>query len=296
MTPTILADTAQSYAGCVDSSVSVFDTVSSGKEVGMKVTRLSSVTIRTTDHDATAQFFHDVLGLTVEQLARDVTVLRILDGTTVEVNGTADRDSDDLIDLVPTLLVDDLASAARELHDRGVEIVATTEHGVTRTWLSIRGPDGLVIKLSERAVGFEGLVRPETRRESALRRLGMVTGTACLAIGVYHAALGVASVPGEGSAGPTVDSRERFYNVIFAGYGLAWMGVAGQRPLPLRLIRGLAALFFAGGVGRLLSILVHGKPHWFQLVLTGIEMALPPVYLELARRAEQDRVAGDRES
>ncbi len=46
-------------------------------------------------------------------------------------------------------------------------------------------------------------------------------GVACVVIGLFHLALGVSSVPGEGMAGATVDSRERFYNAIFVGYGLA---------------------------------------------------------------------------
>jgi Domain of unknown function (DUF4345) len=52
---------------------------------------------------------------------------------------------------------------------------------------------------------------------SYLRNLAGFTGLSCIAIGVYHFALGTASVPGATDANATVDSRERFYSVYFAG-------------------------------------------------------------------------------
>lgn len=122
--------------------------------------------------------------------------------------------------------------------------------------------------------------------KSALRWLTLATGVACAAIGVYHLLLGISSVPGEGSAGATVDSRERFYNAIFFGYGLAWIWAARQSPLPLNLIRGLVALFLLGGIGRLLSLAAWGQPHWFQLALTVVELALPLLFFWLSRTLE----------
>lgn len=107
------------------------------------------------------------------------------------------------------------------------------------------------------------------------------TGIACVSIGLLHFLLGVSSVPGETTANATVDSRERFYNAVFIGYGLAWIWAARKSPLPIGIIRGLASIFLLGGVGRVVSLFVHGQPHWFQLVLTVVELALPPVYLAL---------------
>lgn len=122
-----------------------------------------------------------------------------------------------------------------------------------------------------------------------LRWLGLVMGGACVAIGLLHFALGIASVPGEGAAGATVDSRERFYGAIFCGYGVAWLWAARQVPIPALAVRWLAGIFLAGGVGRLLSVAVHGWPHPFQVALTVIELALPPVYLWLSAADEQAR-------
>ncbi|MER5974734.1 DUF4345 domain-containing protein [Streptomyces sp. NPDC002055] len=116
-----------------------------------------------------------------------------------------------------------------------------------------------------------------------------------MAIGVFHFALGIDSVPGEGSAGATVDSRERYYGAIFLGYGLAWIWAARRSPIPARAVRLLAGVFLLGGVGRLLSLAVHGQPHWFQILLTAVELALPPVCFWLSgadERANADRPGG----
>ncbi|MEU2563251.1 DUF4345 domain-containing protein [Streptomyces longispororuber] len=120
-----------------------------------------------------------------------------------------------------------------------------------------------------------------------LTSLVLLMGYACVAIGAYHLVLGTASVPGEGAAGATVDSRERFYNAVFLGYGLAWLWAARQRPIPARWVRGLAGIFLLGGAGRLLSLAVHGPPQWFQLALTVLELALPPLYFWLADADER---------
>lgn len=128
-------------------------------------------------------------------------------------------------------------------------------------------------------------MRSEWTSLKTLRWLTFLTGALCAAIGVFHFALGVASVPGEGSAGATVDSRERFYAAVFFGYGIAWVWVARQSPMPLIVVRWLAAIFFLGGAGRVLSLAVHGKPQWFQLALTVIELVLPALFLWLSMAA-----------
>ncbi|KOV85072.1 DUF4345 domain-containing protein [Nocardia sp. NRRL S-836] len=127
----------------------------------------------------------------------------------------------------------------------------------------------------------------------ALRALAWTMGVACVLIGAYHVVLGVASVPGAEDAGATVDSRERFYNAIFLGYGLAWVWVARQRPVPATAVRRLAGVFALSAVGRLLSLAVHGQPHWFQLPLIALEVVLPPVFFWLAA-SDEKRVASTR--
>ncbi|MFI7102267.1 DUF4345 domain-containing protein [Streptomyces sp. NPDC050161] len=124
-------------------------------------------------------------------------------------------------------------------------------------------------------------------RIKALRGLVLAMGYACVAIGLYHVLLGNAAIPGAGAAGTTVDSLGRFFGAIFAGYGIGWLWVARQSPVPATVVRWLAGVFLLGASGRLLSLAVHGWPHWFQVVLTVIELVLPPVFFWLADAEEK---------
>lgn len=143
------------------------------------------------------------------------------------------------------------------------------------------------------SVSAIGVRRPPVWRNrmvaKVLKWLVLLMGIACVAIGSLHFLLGVDSVPGEAGAGATVDSRERFYGAIFLGYGLAWLWAARQTPIPSRAVRWLAGIFLLGGIGRVVSLLVHGPPQGFQLVLTVVELGLPPVFLWLATVDEKTR-------
>ncbi|MEU9992736.1 DUF4345 domain-containing protein [Streptomyces sp. NPDC048045] len=125
-----------------------------------------------------------------------------------------------------------------------------------------------------------------------LRALTQLMGWSCVAIGLFHVLLGNAAIPGAGSAGTTVDSWGRFMGASFVGYGLAWLWAAQQRPIPARAVRWLAGVFLLGGVGRLLSLAVHGWPQWFQIVLAVIELSLPPVFFWLADAEERAQRSG----
>lgn len=122
-------------------------------------------------------------------------------------------------------------------------------------------------------------------RVRVLRALLWLMGVALIAIGVYHLIGGVWSVPGTGSltgeARATVDSRERFYNAIFIGFGLAHVWAARQQPIPLTAVNWLAGVFLLGGIGRAISVAVHGWPHWFQIPLTGLELLIPFIFFAL---------------
>ncbi|MFI0975907.1 DUF4345 domain-containing protein [Streptomyces sp. NPDC021093] len=126
---------------------------------------------------------------------------------------------------------------------------------------------------------------------TALKVLARIMGFACVAIGLFHIVIGNASVPGGESAGPTIDSLGRFFAAIFAGYGLAWLWVARQNPVPAAAVRALAGIFLLGAAGRLLSLAAVGWPHPFQIVLLVIELALPPVYFWLATADEKRHAA-----
>ena len=125
-----------------------------------------------------------------------------------------------------------------------------------------------------------------------LRILAWLMGIAIVAIGLYHVVGGVFSVPGTdsvtGEARATVDSRERFYNAIFAGYGVAWIWAARQSPISAVAVRWLAGIFLLAGLARLLSWAVEGSPHWFQVPLIGLEVVLPPIFFWLATADERN--------
>ncbi|GAA5083225.1 DUF4345 domain-containing protein [Nocardia iowensis] len=121
---------------------------------------------------------------------------------------------------------------------------------------------------------------------ATLKWLSMVMGVACVGIGFLHMALGIDSVPDMGSSGVTADSQSRFFGAIFVGYGVAWIWAARQSPIPALAIRWLAGIFLLGAVGRAISLAVHGWPHWFQIVLTIIEIVLPPVCFWLSTADE----------
>ena len=129
-----------------------------------------------------------------------------------------------------------------------------------------------------------------------LRALLWVMGVAVVAIAIYHLAGGIFSVPGTASfsdsARATVDSRERFYSAIFAGYGLGWIWAARQPLIPTSAVDALAGVFLLGGLGRVVSLLGYGWPHWFQVPEAGIELVLPFLFFALAarERATQQQV------
>jgi hypothetical protein len=120
-----------------------------------------------------------------------------------------------------------------------------------------------------------------------LKSLASIMGIACSAIGLTHIALGLNSVPSQRSASATMDSLTRFFSAIFVGYGVAWLDAARRDPVPATAVRRLAGVFLLGGVGRLASLAARGVPHWFQNVLTGIELVLPPVFFLLADSDER---------
>ncbi|MFF3601487.1 DUF4345 domain-containing protein [Kitasatospora indigofera] len=120
-----------------------------------------------------------------------------------------------------------------------------------------------------------------------LRVLVRLMGWSCVVIGLFHLALGNAAIPGAAHAGATIDSWGRFMGASFAGYGLAWLWAARQRPVPAAAVRLLAGVFLLGGLGRLLSLALDGPPQWFQLVLAALELGLPPLLFGLADADER---------
>src|ERR1700733_2995149 len=138
--------------------------------------------------------------------------------------------------------------------------------------------------------GADAMARTSVLSGRGLRNLSAFTGLSCIAIGAYHFALGTASVPGATDANATVDSRERFYSAYFAGYGLAWLSTARRSPIRATEVRLLAGLMLVSAVGRVISLVHNGRPHWFQEVLTAVEFIVPAAFFGLADADETQTI------
>jgi hypothetical protein len=66
--------------------------------------------------------------------------------------------------------------------------------------------------------------------------------------------------PGEGAWPAVMDSELRFYAVLWGAYGLLLIAVARRLEGYGGWVPWLALVFFLGGVGRLLSLLLVGPP------------------------------------
>jgi hypothetical protein len=80
------------------------------------------------------------------------------------------------------------------------------------------------------------------------------------------------SPPSSGRWPPSMDSELRFYAALWAAYGVVAIGCARNAAASLKWTPSLAAIFFLGGVGRLMSRLFEGPPHPFFSLLMWIEL------------------------
>ncbi|THD82611.1 MAG: DUF4345 domain-containing protein [Phenylobacterium sp.] len=87
--------------------------------------------------------------------------------------------------------------------------------------------------------------------------------------------------PDSGPWPPTMDNELRFYAAMWGGYGILLLFVAKDWRARQGLVPWLAALFFAGGLGRALSCIAIGPPHPLFIVLMWIELLLPPILVVL---------------
>lgn len=92
-----------------------------------------------------------------------------------------------------------------------------------------------------------------------------------------------ADVPAQpaGLSDVNTDSELRFFSSLWLAFGALTVHASRSLPERLGLAYGLAAVFFLGGVGRLLSFLSIGAPHMLFMVLMVIELTLPLIILAL---------------
>lgn len=87
--------------------------------------------------------------------------------------------------------------------------------------------------------------------------------------------------------GADIDSEMRFYAVFWFAYGAIVVATARGLDRHAARVLPLLGLFFAGGVGRLLSIAAYGWPHPLFVSLMTIELAAPPLLFVLWRASRR---------
>jgi catechol 2,3-dioxygenase-like lactoylglutathione lyase family enzyme len=125
----------------------------------VNIIKLAWLGTRTDNDGPTVAFFRDVLGLRSESLAPGFWVLKLLDGSKVEIFGPAsDMNRHFTTGPVAGFLVDDVQSATAELRSAGVEILLGPERdGNGNAWVHFRAPDGNIYELTQ----DPGVSRPQ---------------------------------------------------------------------------------------------------------------------------------------
>lgn len=110
-------------------------------------------------------------------------------------------------------------------------------------------------------------------------------GIVCMVIGFAHIVIGPAVIPGSTPVNATMDSEDRFYATLFVGFGAALVWCSRALAARARPFGCLLAVFFAGGLSRLVSLWQAGLPHPLFQVLTVVELVLPIALWIMYRKA-----------
>ena len=105
---------------------------------------------------------------------------------------------------------------------------------------------------------------------AALGALAIVAGL----VGVFA---GPSLILDAGDVSPSVDTELRFYAAWYGGAGVLLLWTVPRVEREGRLIRGLCAVLVLAAVGRVVSLVLAGRPHSLYLVLMAIEFAIPVV-------------------
>lgn len=117
-----------------------------------------------------------------------------------------------------------------------------------------------------------------------LRWFLILFGAVCTGIALVHIAFGPASIPGSVPVNAVMDSEDRFYATLFLGFGLAHIWAAQDLIQRRGVVLAMQAVFFAGGIARIISLLAVGSPGPLFLFLGALELIIPPVVWLALRR------------
>jgi glyoxylase I family protein len=114
------------------------------------IIKLAWVGTRTDNFQPTADFFQNILGLRPALDVPGFRVLKLPDGSTVEVFGPdSDFNRHFTTGPVAGFLVDDVELAANELRAHGVEILHTAGDESGNAWVHFRAPDGNIYEFTQ---------------------------------------------------------------------------------------------------------------------------------------------------
>jgi glyoxylase I family protein len=118
--------------------------------IGVEIIKLAWVGTLTDNFQPTADFFGDVLGLRLELDRPGFRVLKLPDGSKVEVFGPDSKINRHFTTgPVAGFLVDDVHAAANELRTYGVEILLEQKDESGNAWVHFRAPDGNVYEFTQ---------------------------------------------------------------------------------------------------------------------------------------------------
>ncbi len=111
-------------------------------------------------------------------------------------------------------------------------------------------------------------------------------GVIVIGISLAHLAVGPDAIIGGTDVNPTSDDEDRFYAGLFLAYGVALLWCARDVQRKRVYVNLLATVFFVGGIGRLLAVVLVGAPHPFYVALLVLELVLPVLMVLAAARVE----------
>lgn len=118
-------------------------------------------------------------------------------------------------------------------------------------------------------------------------------------VGALHLALGAgaevllgAQLSAEALADPTLDSQNRFYGVSFTLYGALLFLCATNIPKYATVLRCVFWVFFAAGLARIVSVMIHGLPPPFVITLLASELLAPPFLAWWLSRVQHESQQG----
>jgi Domain of unknown function (DUF4345) len=102
-------------------------------------------------------------------------------------------------------------------------------------------------------------------------------GMVCVGIALAHIVFGPSSIPGSVPVNAVMDSEDRFYATLFLGFGAAHLWAARDLAARSGVVLALQAVFFLGGVARIISWLAVGPPSGLFGFLGALELLIPPL-------------------